>query len=341
MPLSRRHVLGAALAAPAIASLGRAGPAQAATLLRISHQFPGGTADKGDFRDRLCRRFAAEVERRTSGAITFQIHPGSSLMRTTAQFAALRKGGLDLSVYPLAYAGGEVPETNIGLLPGLISTYEQAARWKDSDLGRRLTAILAEKGVVILTWVWQAGGIASRPRALVTPEQAKGLRVRGGSRGVDLMMAAAGADPLNHPSNDSFQAMETDAIDAVVTSSTSLISFQLDRLAKHLTSGRERSFWFMLQPLIMSKQVFDRLPKDQQDVLVRVGAELESFGASSARQDDAEVEAVFARAGAQVLQMDEPTFNRWRDLARDTAWKDFAGKSASCADLLKLAEGLA
>ncbi len=50
--LTRRHLLATTLAAPAIL---RFGPAQAATTLKISHQFPGGTIDKGDFRDRLTR----------------------------------------------------------------------------------------------------------------------------------------------------------------------------------------------------------------------------------------------------------------------------------------------
>ncbi len=42
--LTRRHVLASALAAPAIL---RFSAAQAATTLKISHQFPGGTIDKG------------------------------------------------------------------------------------------------------------------------------------------------------------------------------------------------------------------------------------------------------------------------------------------------------
>jgi acetyl-CoA acetyltransferase len=58
--LTRRHVLTSALAAPAVLRFGT-GTAHAATTLKISHQFPGGTIDKGDFRDRLCRVFAAEV----------------------------------------------------------------------------------------------------------------------------------------------------------------------------------------------------------------------------------------------------------------------------------------
>ncbi len=55
--LTRRHVLATAVAAPAILRFG-IGTAHAATTLKISHQFPGGTIDKGDFRDRLCRMFA-------------------------------------------------------------------------------------------------------------------------------------------------------------------------------------------------------------------------------------------------------------------------------------------
>ena len=118
MSLTRRHVLASGLAAPAILSFGR-DAARAATVLKISHQFPGGSADEGDFRDRMCRKFAQEIEKRTNGAITAQVYPGSSLMKTNAQFAAMRKGALDMSLYPMPYAGGEVVETNIGLMPAL------------------------------------------------------------------------------------------------------------------------------------------------------------------------------------------------------------------------------
>ena len=106
--LTRRHVLASALAAPAILRLGT-GTAHAATTLKISHQFPGGTVDKGDFRDRLTRMFAAEVAKRSGGDIAAEIYPNSSLIKTNAQFSAMRKGALDISLYPLPYAGGELP----------------------------------------------------------------------------------------------------------------------------------------------------------------------------------------------------------------------------------------
>ena len=69
MPMDRRHLLRSALAAPAaIAAMRLGSTAMAAQTLKISHQFPGGTIDEGDFRDRLCRKFAAELEKRTNGA---------------------------------------------------------------------------------------------------------------------------------------------------------------------------------------------------------------------------------------------------------------------------------
>ena len=94
-----------------------------------------------------------------------QVYPGSSLMKTNAQFAAMRKGALDMSLYPSPYAGGEIAELNIGLMPALVSSYEQAVAWKKAPVGRKLTELLDQKGIVLVSWVWQAGGVASRERA--------------------------------------------------------------------------------------------------------------------------------------------------------------------------------
>jgi len=333
---TRRHILASTLAAPAILRFG-IGTAHAATTLKISHQFPGGSIDSGDFRDRLCRVFAAELAKRTGGEITADIYPNSSLVKTNAQFSAMRKGALDISLYPLPYAGGELPETNIALMPGLVSTYDQGMNWKKNAVGKALTDFLADKGIIILSWVWQAGGVASRSRPIVSPEDVKGLKVRGGSREMDMVLQTAGAAVLSVPSNEIYAAMQTGACDAGITSSTSLISFRLEEVAKALTSGAKASYWFMLEPLLMSKSIFDALPKNHQDIILALGTELEAFGRKGAQADDTEVAKVYAKAGAKVSELDVATVNKWRDIARDTAWKDYGAKTATAAKLLKLA----
>jgi TRAP-type C4-dicarboxylate transport system substrate-binding protein len=286
----------------------------------------------------LVRKFAAEVEKRTKGSLKFEIYPGSSLMKTNAQFSAMRKGALDMSLVPLSYAGGEVPETNIGLMPGLVTSYEQGAAWKNAAVGKELTKIIADKGVVMVSWIWQAGGMASRGKPIVEPADAKGMKIRGGSREMDLILKEAGAAVVTLPSNEIYAGMQTGAMDAALTSSTSLISFRLEEVSKALTTGRGKSYWFMLEPLMMSKAAFERLTKDQQAAVMQVGAEMEQFAIKEAKADDNEVAAVFAKTGAKTVDLSDATVKKWQDIARRTAWKDFAARNANTAKLLQLAE---
>ncbi len=310
----------------------------AAQNLKISHQFPGGTINEGDFRDRLCRKFAEEIEKRSNGALTGTVYPSSSLMKTNAQFTAVRKGALDLSLFPISYAGGEVPELNIGLMPGVVTSYEQGAKWKDAEVGKLLSKVLYDKGVIIVSWIWQAGGVAGRNQAIIEPEDAKGLKIRGGSREMDMVLKAAGASVISLPSNEIYQAMQTGALDAAMTSSTSLISFRLEEVAKNLTTGRGKAYWFMLEPLIMSREVFEKLPKDQQAIIMQVGAELEKFGTEAAKADDQAVGELYVKHGAKVYDLSAETVKKWQDIARQTSWKDFAEKNENCAMLIKLVE---
>jgi TRAP-type C4-dicarboxylate transport system substrate-binding protein len=339
MIVTRRLIGAAVLSAPAILISGRG---RAATrTLKISHQFPGGTIDSGDFRDRLVRIFARDVALATDNELAFEIYPGSSLMKTVAQFSGLRRGALDMSLYPLAYAGGEVPEVNIGLMPSLVPTYARGVAWKGAKIGQDLTAVLDKKGVKIISWIWQAGGVASRAGQVVAPADTKGLKIRGGSREMDLLLKGAGGIISSVPSDEVYAAMQTGSLDAAVTSSTSLISFRLQEIAKNVTTGRDGSFWFMLEPLLMAKSTFDSLAVPHQQAVMKVGAALESFALENAMADDQALADIFGKAGVKVANFNADVLGQWRAIAQATAWQDYAARSPACADLLKLAEAMA
>src|SRR5205085_7016497 len=128
---------------------------------------------------------------------------------------------------------------------------------------------------IVVSWIWQAGGVASRSAPILNPQDCKGLKIRGGSREMDMVLQAAGATTLSIPSNELYAAMQTGACDAGLTSSTSLISFRLEEISKSLPPGAGASYWFMLQPLQMSKSIFHRLPKNHQDNILPVGSVLQ------------------------------------------------------------------
>ena len=337
MNVTRRQFVAGLAAAPSLLLSARY--AFGAEPLKISHQFPGGSEKEGDFRHRLCVKFAQELDKRSNGALQANVYPGSSLMKVNAQFSAVRKGALDMTLIPLVYAGGEVPEVNITSMPGLVTSYEQGYAWKKAEVGKALTDLLADKGVIIVTWIWQAGGAASRNVPIIVPEDVKGLKFRGGSREMDLVAKAAGASTLSLPSSETYAAMQTGAVDVVTTSATSLISFRLQEVSKHLTINKAgKSYWFLLEPLLISKAIFDKLPKDHQALIMTVGGELEKFALDGARADDAQVADLYTKAGAKVHDLTDAALAKWVALARTSAWKDYAEKNEASAKLLKLAE---
>ena len=90
-------------------SLGAIGSALAETDLKASHQWPGG---KGDIRDEMVQIIAREVAADDVG-LKITVYPGKSLYKPKEQWGAMVKGNLDISAFPLAYAGGRHPDQNL------------------------------------------------------------------------------------------------------------------------------------------------------------------------------------------------------------------------------------
>ena len=94
----------------------------------------------------------------------------------------------------------------------------------------------------------------------------------------------------------------------------------------------------MLEPLLMSKAVFDKLPKDQQDVDHDVGAEMEKFGAAGAKADDARSRRPTSRPAPRSTTSDDGALGEVAGDRATTAWKDYAEKNEEARELLKLAK---
>ncbi|HTN10208.1 MAG TPA: TRAP transporter substrate-binding protein DctP [Acetobacteraceae bacterium] len=337
MSITKRGLINGALGAALAGGLARPALAAGARVIKISHQFPANI----DFRDVLARKFAAEVEKRTNGALTFQIFPGGSLFKATQQFDAMANGALDMSVYPLAYSGGKLPAANLTLMPALIESYEQGYKWADAPIGKWLEGYLSDNGAELMTWVWQGGGVASHTKAIRVPADVKGLKTRGAGKMIELMLQAAGASISNFPSSETYNAMHSGVVDALWTSSASLMSFRLQEVAKDVTTARKYTFWYMFEPLLMAKSTFNSLTPGQQQIVKEVGHSLQDFVLASCKADDAKVAAVFGKAGDHVYDMDKGEFGQWKALARTSAYKNFADHVKDGKKLLDMAEAVA
>src|SRR5438132_11746346 len=113
------------------------GPAFAApTVLRASHQFPGG---RGDVRDEMVQIIARDAKAANVG-LDVQVYPGASLFKPTEQWNAMTGGQLDISSFPLDYASGKVRAFGATLMPGLVRNHERARHLNDSPFMKDIKA---------------------------------------------------------------------------------------------------------------------------------------------------------------------------------------------------------
>ncbi len=310
------------------------GPADARPIeLKVSHQFAAG-----DVRDRMARVFGDMVTEKTNGEITFRYYPAKSLFKPREQWDALRKGALDMSVFPLDYASGKVPQLSITLMPCSVANIRQGITWKDKPIGKKVEGLMLNNGVRNLVWAWFDGGVGSKVKQIKVPGDVKGTKLRAAGKKFEFMMQQAGASITNMPSSETYHALSTGVLDTMLTSSASFVSYRLYEVLKYINIPRDYSIWYMAENLIISEKTWNRLSADQQKVFQEVAEWMhENWVYQNFKSLVDKLIEEYTKAGVDMHYMTEAEFNAWLEFAQKTAWKDFAENVEGGQELLDLA----
>jgi len=317
----------------AVAAVAFAATAQAQVILKASHQFPGG---RGDARDEMVQIIAREAKAANVG-LEIQVYPGASLFKPFDQWNAMVIGQLDISAFPLDYASGKVPAFSATLMPGLVRNHERALRLNGSPFMKEIKDKIEKAGVMVLADAWLAGAVASKKNCIRKPEDIKGLKVRSAGPTFAAMWQAAGASIVNIPSNEVYNALQTGVADATDTSSGSFVSFRLYEQLKCITAPGDNALWFMYEPVLMSKKSFDRLNKQQQEVLLRASKKSEEYFNKEAKKLDDDMVAVFKKNNVEVVALTPAEYDAWIKVAQESSYKRFAGEVSDGKKLIDAA----
>jgi TRAP-type C4-dicarboxylate transport system substrate-binding protein len=297
-----------------------AATAQAQTVLKASHQFPGG---KGDPRDEMVQIIAKEVKAANVG-LEIQVYPGASLFKPNDQWNAMVNGQLDITALPLDYASGKVPAFSATLMPGLVRNHDRAARLNASPFMKEIKAKIDKADVIVLADAWLAGAMASKKGCIRKPDDVKGQKFRSAGPTFAAMWQKAGASIVNIPSNEVYNALQTGVAEATDTSSGSFVSFRVYEQVKCITAPGENALWFMYEPVLMSKKNFNKLTKPQQEALLKAGKKSEEyFNKESKKLDDNMVE-VFKKNKVEVVTLTPAEYDAWLKIAQESSYKRFA-----------------
>lgn len=329
-----KRILSLASAGFVAGSIMLSGSASAADIeLKASHQWPGG---KGDIRDEMVQIIARDVAAANVG-VNIKVYPGKSLYKPKEQWGPLTKGKLDITAFPLAYAGGKHPEFNLTLMPGLVKNHDHAIRLNSSPFMQEIKKIMDKAGVMVLADTWLAGGFVSKGKCVLEPDDVKGMKFRAAGKAFNQMLEAAGATITSMPSSEIYSGLQTGVLDGANTSASSLVSYRIYEQVKCLTAPGANALWVMYEPILMSKKSFNKLNKAQQAAVMKAAKKAEEFASNASKEADQKLVKAYKDAGVKVVEMTPEQAAMWRKIADTSSYKAFADKVKGGKALLDMA----
>lgn len=304
--------------------------AQAAEL-RLSHQW-----STKDIRHKVAQIVADEVAA-ANVDLAIKIFPSKSLFKPKEQYKPLSRGQLDMTIFPLSYAGGQRPEYNLTLMPGLVKNHDHAARLNESAFMAKIESIMAEDDVKVMVHGYLAGGFVGKDKCITSPADIKGLQTRAAGKAFEQMLSAAGASIASMASSEIYNAMQTGVLQAANTSSSSFVSYRIYEQVKCYTPAADVALWFMYQPLLMNKTTYDGLNDKQKAALDAGAKKAEAFYLAEAKKEDAASVDVYRKAGVEIKNMTPDEFQQWREIAKGSSYKEFLSKVKGGQELLDMA----
>ncbi len=302
----------------------------AAQEIKISHQWKANV----DGRDKATRVFVAEVNK-LDPSLKFRIYPAQSLgIKPVAQFDALQNGTLEMAVFPMSYAVGKAEEFSIIIMPGTVPTLDFATKLRNSPFYAKFQALAEKNGVHVVTWWWTPGAFATKDREITGPKSVDGLKMRAADPTFEAMLKAAGASVVSMPSTEIYPSLQSGVINGTLTSAETFVSMRLYEQTKFATVPSKYALWMLLQPLVMSKQHWDKLTPAQQKIFEQAAAKSDAYFNGLQKEAVDKMEAAYKKAGASVHEMSQAEYDQWVALAKETAWKEYAAKSPEAKELL-------
>lgn len=287
-----------AIAALAALALAFAHPAVAQSLrLRISNQLPPSSPmSKG------LELWKQKVEAGSNGAIKVEVYHSSQLYKDNEVVAAVQKKSVEMGLVVAGQFSAYDPNFAIFDLPGLFTSYDQAIRAVDGELGKTLSTRLNKLAVQPMYWAQQGFvEIGTTKRPLNSPADLKGLKLRVHSRELARMAQLIGAAPTTIAASEVSTALTQGTIDGLTTSISSFYARKWFEGAPNITQSR---FGLIAIVIVMNKELWDSLSQSQEALLQSASRTAAAYSTQGVLSAESEIIERLRKAGVKVTRFD-------------------------------------
>jgi tripartite ATP-independent transporter DctP family solute receptor len=278
-----------------------AAPALAETELKFGH-----VGEPGSLFELSANEFAKRVSAKLAGKVKVSPFGSSQLGKDEDLVKKLKLGTVDFAL-PSTVMSSVTPEFGLFEMPYLVKNRDHMKKIEKEIVWTWLAPAAEAKGYRVLA-VWENGfrHITNNKKPIVKPDDLAGvkLRVPGGQWRVK-MFKAYGANPSPMAFSEVFTALKTGVMDAQENPLIQIYSAKFQEVQKYLTMT---SHVYTPAYLLVGKEKWDGLPKDQRDAIQAIAKETQPYVYEQAAKFDVELLGKLKSAGMQVNEPDRAAF---------------------------------
>jgi TRAP-type C4-dicarboxylate transport system substrate-binding protein len=190
--------------------------------------------------------------------------------------------------------------------PYVMKDFEHYMRVWGGPLGLAAQAQLEKNDMKYLATIYRGLRQMTAKKPIYTPTDAYGLKLR--LPLIPTWMAvwkAMDADPVGFTLPELYNSLKTGKAEASEGDLTQISSFKLDEVQTHLIMTNH-----LVQTglMLINKSFFDKLPKADQDLIVKAGKMAEDFANNKIKAGEAGILVDLQRKGMQVVIPDAESF---------------------------------
>jgi len=263
--------------------------------------------------------WAQKVEKESGGRIKVQLFPSMQLGGKPPElFDQAKDGVVDLIWTVLGYTPGRFPKSEVFELPFSTGKAEPASRAFQAYVEKN--AMDEFKDVHLIAVHVHGPGLFHSKDSITKLEDLKGMKVRGGSRIINIMLEQLGAVPVGMPVPAVGESLSKGVISATTIPWEVVPAVKVQQIVhNHTGFSGDKGLYTQTFVVAMNKASYNKLPADLKKVIDNnSGIETAAmFGRAMDAGDVTGLEAA-KKAGNKVITLDAAETQRWARTAAGT-----------------------